>query len=329
MPPNCSAVASLLDAHFLSSSQQVGRSTLVAFHGGNGLGDEVEGFLIALVTAMATGRRLEIARQASSYLSSGFVGNGFDLSYTGDQRYLDLVQPAINAFDNVTVHCYTANSLPPNSTCGGCANEERQQYHGRCAKREEFCCVSRKNHYLPRVMPYQRYPSFQEHGQIAGGALGEPSSPLLDKFGITLGRMYGNSRHLELITVLKDQRARASTFNRPIEFLAGFAEGGGGRDLFHWYILPHVPPNDRADALGCTLRHLLQPSLSVLNVMEQQRPVFWPRLATTTFDAVASHHTAAPQRKHQQHIEAPRVAIHVRAVASLINRRMRNDDARY
>ena len=83
MPTNCSAVIAILDAHFNSHIQQrrADSRRFVSFHGGNGVGDEVNGFLLSLVASLVRGRRLEIAPQSTSYLSA--FEPPFDLNYTG------------------------------------------------------------------------------------------------------------------------------------------------------------------------------------------------------------------------------------------------------
>ena len=51
---NCSAVSRLLEMHFNGTAQRRGARTVVSFHGGNGVGDEVNGLLLALVASMDT-----------------------------------------------------------------------------------------------------------------------------------------------------------------------------------------------------------------------------------------------------------------------------------
>ena len=107
---SCAAVARLLDAHFLGPSQQRDRPTIVSHHGGSGLGDEINGWLISLVAALVSGRRFEVAPQATSYLFTGFSSR-FDLNFTGGFE-LELIPRALLSFVAATGECGRQRDAP-------------------------------------------------------------------------------------------------------------------------------------------------------------------------------------------------------------------------
>ena len=154
----------------------------------------------------------------------------------------------------------------------------------------------------------------------------------LQEFGITYGRMNGALKHRELQdTITKVNPAR--TFTKPVEFLAGFGEGGPGAGLFHRRLQMWIPKGAEKEALGCAVRRLLQPSHEAATVVEALRPSFWqPRrdASSPQPDAARGVDARATERDPEslQHMR-PRVAIHIRAIAALVDRQHRSDAARY
>ena len=296
MPTNCSAVASILDAHFNSPTQQrrdgTRTRTFVSFHGGNGVGDEVNGFLLSLVASLVRGRRLEIAPQPTSYLSA--FAPTFDLNYTGPADALEAVPRAIRSFANVTTEC---------SRRGRDAVGCNQAF---CRAGTRSCSVMpRENRYVPRPFDVALTRSWLQHMPT------DRVERLLSEVGVTYGRMYDLPKTKELIvTLFRPSRSRFK-FTRRVEFIAGFAEGGGGKEALLSYLSARISADALPHATGCALRHLLRPSPAAASMIEALRPPFWPR-----------RHPHSPSSR-------PRVAVHVRALSAVINRDVGKPDAHY
>ena len=125
----CAETARVLDAHFRGDPQRPGAPSIVSFHGGNGIGDELNGFLVSLTAALATRRRLEVAPQETSYLSVGFT-SPFDLRYTGGNEVLRLVPHAIRTFLDFTAGCrgdISSGGSSGSGSGGGSGGGKQQQ----------------------------------------------------------------------------------------------------------------------------------------------------------------------------------------------------------
>ena len=318
---HCAAFTRHLDAHFQSDRQRRSPSarTIVHFHPDEGMGDEMGGFLATLVVAMATGRRLEMARVDRSYLAAAFE-SPFDFSYTGAPDLLSIVPQATKSFEHMT-HDGCVKSPPEDPTCA-----------------TSWCCIG-SGHYVPRPLDFTHMHNFQE---LTLPAATESSlDELLNHTGITYGRFSGAKVHNELLPKLWHSPARA--FPKRVEFITGFAQGGSGYALFSAYFrdaLRAAGLEAGADAEGCVVRHLLRPTREVSVLADRLRPSFWRIPASTAASSSSSHgrpdtpHTSSPHaHAHASHHTAttppPRIAIHVRATAALIDRSLRSDAARY
>ena len=153
MPTNCSAVIAILDAHFNSHIQQrrADSRRFVSFHGGNGVGDEVNGFLLSLVASLVRGRRLEIAPQSTSYLSA--FEPPFDLNYTGPLDALEAVPRVVRSFANETTEC---GRRPTNAT--GC-----DRAFCRAGAARSCGVMPRENRYVPRPFDVASTRSWLQH----------------------------------------------------------------------------------------------------------------------------------------------------------------------
>ena len=139
----CSPIAALLDAH-TASAQAMSRTSILVhverpFKPG-GVGDQFAGLLGSIALAVATGRRLELAPQSTSYLRLGF-NFPFDTDYTGAQSWLSQITPQPDSslgdptlpFD----HCIDMDSQADNISAVSAATIERRK--DRCASRRLIC----------------------------------------------------------------------------------------------------------------------------------------------------------------------------------------------
>ena len=139
----CSPIAALLDAH-AASAQARGRTSILVhverpFKPG-GVGDQFAGLLGSIALAVATGRRLELAPQSTSYLRLGF-NFPFDTDYTGAQSWLSQITPQPDSslgdptlpFD----HCIDLDSQADNISAVSAAIIVRRK--GRCAPTRLIC----------------------------------------------------------------------------------------------------------------------------------------------------------------------------------------------